>query len=57
MSDITDIIVSVDRPFIVRLDSWCRQQSTKPARSEAVKLLVEEALVLREALVRQQARL
>jgi hypothetical protein len=57
MADITDIVVSVDRPFIVRLDSWCHQQPTKPARSEAVKLLVEEALVLREAVIRQQARL
>jgi hypothetical protein len=57
MPDLVDIVVSVERPFLDRLDSWCRRQPDKPGRSEAVKVLVEEALILSEALARQQSRL
>jgi metal-responsive CopG/Arc/MetJ family transcriptional regulator len=56
MPDLVDIVVSVDRPFLERLDLWRRREPGKPERSEAVKALVEEALILREALSRQQTR-
>ena len=49
MSENFEIVVSVDRTFLSRLDVWCKCQPDRPQHSDAVRRLAAEALALHEA--------
>jgi metal-responsive CopG/Arc/MetJ family transcriptional regulator len=51
-----EIVVSVNQAFLSRLDSWCRLQPENPHRSEAIRRLAADALLLSETVMRQQSR-
>lgn len=51
MSENFEIVVSVDRIFLSRVDAWCKWHPDKPQRSEAIRRLAAEALTSNEAML------
>jgi metal-responsive CopG/Arc/MetJ family transcriptional regulator len=56
MSKRREIVVSVDQSFVGRLDLWCKSQPSMPARSEAIRQLAYEALLLSEVMIRLESK-